>query len=102
MLYQLFFWRVNLLDSLKALDRIRGLVESNQNLISYKLKDENCIRIEGTKECMDAVEEEIINHHHDLNVMKRGDNCLRVCQRLPFSQMMSDSIHNHVYASMED
>jgi len=90
------------LNKLKALNRIYGLVESNQNLISYKLKDEDCIRIEGTKEALDLVEEEIMGVHHDLNVTGRRDTCLRVCQRPPFSQIMSDSIVKHHYAEMEE
>lgn len=90
------------MNKLKALNRIYGLVESNQNLISYKLKDEDCVRIEGTKEALDLVEEEILNRHHDLNVTGRKDTCLRVCLRPPFSQLMSDKVHKHAYASMED
>jgi hypothetical protein len=93
---------VNILNKLKALNRIYGLVESNQNLISYKLKDEDCVRIEGTKEALDLVEEEIMGVHHDLNVTGRRDTCLRVCQRPPFSQIMSDSIVKHHYAEMEE
>lgn len=90
------------MNDLKPLERIKGLVESNQNLVSYKLKDEDCIRIEGTKESLDVVEDEILSHHHDLHVTGRRDTCLRVCQRPPFSQMMSDNIHKHQYASMEE
>jgi len=93
---------VRILSTENQLERLKKLLEPNKNLTSYKLKDEECIRIEGTKESLDVVQEEILNRHHDLNVTGRKDTCLRVCLRPPFSQLMSDKVHKHAYASMED
>jgi hypothetical protein len=101
-LHQKLERRVDLLSTENQLERLKKLLEPNKNLTSYKLKDEECIRIEGTKESLDVVQEEILNRHHDLNVTGRKDTCLRVCLRPPFSQLMSDKVHKHAYASMED
>jgi hypothetical protein len=89
------------LSDQKQLERIYELVKSNQNLITYKLKDEDCIRIEGRKQYLDLVEDEIKTHHHGLRTSRR-DNCIKVCLRPSFSEVMSDSVHEHHYAEMEE
>lgn len=75
MLHQKLERRVDLLSTENQLERLKKLLEPNKNLTSYKLKDEECIRIEGTKESLDVVQEEILNRHHDLNVTGRKDTC---------------------------
>jgi hypothetical protein len=92
---------VGILSDIEQLKRLKELVEPNQDLISYKLEGEDCLRIHGNREILDCVEEEIKTRHHDLKHTRR-DTCLKVCIRPPFSQLMSDSIHKHEYAEMEE
>ena len=105
MLHQKLDRSVRILSTENQLKRLYELVESNKNLIAYKLADEDCIRIQpymrGDMEVLDRVEEEVRTRHHDLS-SQRGRDCLRVCLRPPFSRVMSDSIYKHMYASMED